>query len=180
MSIELFVFLAVSLFMIHEFEEIIFVKNWLANGQNNPRLAGDMWLKNAAAYPSTAAIALMIAEEFLLVVILSLIAIWMKFPELAIGMLVAHTIHLIGHIVNAVGVKRWSPGSITAVITLPIICFVIFYFVKTYYFGIEIDWLKMIAGFITASVVLLGNLRLLHRFAAKLNNWITNFYEKWQ
>jgi hypothetical protein len=58
MSIELFVFLAVSLFMIHEFEEIIFVKNWLVNGQNNPRLAGDMWLKNAAAYPSTAAIAL--------------------------------------------------------------------------------------------------------------------------
>jgi hypothetical protein len=110
------------------------------------------------------------------VLILSLIAIWMKFPELAIGMLIAHTIHLIGHIVNAVGVRRWSPGSITAVITLPLICFLIYHFVKTFYFGIGIDWLKMIAGFITASVILLGNLRLLHRFATKLNNWITNFY----
>jgi hypothetical protein len=173
MDAELFIFSAVSLFMIHEFEEIIFVRIWLKNNAGNPKLANDMWLKNIKAYPSTAAIALMIGEEFLLVVILSLSALLFDFQELAVGMFVLHTLHLTGHIANAVRVKRWSPGSITATLTLPIcLAVIIYYTIKNRMFGTD-----MLLGLLTAAIILFGNLVLLHKFAPKINIFVLNFYK---
>ncbi|MDR1644775.1 MAG: HXXEE domain-containing protein [Tannerellaceae bacterium] len=174
MNIELFVFLAVSLFMIHEFEELIFVRIWIKNNADKPKLAKDMWLKNAKAYPSTATIALMIGEEFLLVVILSLLAFLFHFQELAAGIFIAHTLHLAGHIANAIRVKRWSPGSITATATCPVCTAVIvYYIINNQLFG-----MNLLIGLLIAGIVLLANLALLHKLAPKVNDFILTFYRK--
>jgi hypothetical protein len=160
--------------MIHEFEEIIFVRKWLTINENNAKLVKDMWLKNRNAYPSTSAIALMIGEEFILIVILSLLAIWLHFAELAVGMFVGHTLHLVGHIGNAIRVKMWSHGSITAAVTLPVNAAIITYFLSQNQFSATC----LAIGLLIAGTILLGNLALIHKLAPKFNDFILNFYKK--
>jgi len=69
-------FLVIVLFTVHEFEEIILVFPWIARHADDPRFARDAWISRRTAYPSTEAIAAMIAEEIILASLVLAIAVW--------------------------------------------------------------------------------------------------------
>jgi|GEM_PF-1716444 len=87
-----------SLFMLHEFDEIILVRPWIQKQQHDPRYRKEFFIAGKAHYPSTEAIAVMIAEEYLLASIGLLIAITWHIPELALAFGICHTLHLLVHI----------------------------------------------------------------------------------
>jgi hypothetical protein len=64
MSNDTIVWLTVVLFVLHEFQEIIFIKPWVARYSGDPRMARHAFM--AMKDVSTSAIAMMIGEEFLL------------------------------------------------------------------------------------------------------------------
>ena len=52
MSAALLSFIAIVLFMIHEFEEVIWVVPWITKNTNNPTFAKEMFMLGKASYPS--------------------------------------------------------------------------------------------------------------------------------
>lgn len=64
MTISGFALITLVLFMVHEFEEIIFVRRYIDKHADNNRYHDELFVAGRDHYPSTAAIAAMIAEEF--------------------------------------------------------------------------------------------------------------------
>jgi hypothetical protein len=98
-----------------------------------------------------------------------------KFPELIIGGIIAHVLHLIGlHLINSIRYHVWSPGSVTAVVTLPFLILII----GLYYKNNTINWKKTLIGIFISSIVLFGNLRFLHEISPTLTIWLENIYKQ--
>lgn len=106
--------------MIHEFEEIVFIRWWFRTNQSSllerfPKLGERMI--NQLGSLSTEAFALIVAEEFILVSVTVVICAVTKNYNLFIGMVVAYTIHLIGHIVQTITIRKYTPFIVTSVLT---------------------------------------------------------------
>jgi len=173
MTVAGFSFVAIVLFMIHEFDEIIFVRAWLKSRRKSEN-ADDLWTRAGDKhYPSTAALALMIAEEFILISLLLGLCIVFDWREFALGILIAHNLHLIGHLFDAARSKRWSPGAPTAAITLPLIAVLIWVFVSTN----ELNPVWIMLGILIAAIILLPNLAMLHRLAPRFQKFIDKVYK---
>ena len=52
MSLALLSFIVLSLFMIHEFDEIILVKPWIKQNQDHPAYQKEMFIAGKSSYPS--------------------------------------------------------------------------------------------------------------------------------
>ena len=87
-------FLVISLFMIHEFEEIIFITYWIKNNEKNPKLKNEMFILNKKYYISTEVISIAIAEEFIFAFVLLFVGIRFNSLELILGLTSAHVLHL--------------------------------------------------------------------------------------
>ena len=85
MSLTFLSFVTLSLFMLHEFDEIILVRPWISQNQDHQGYQKEMFIARRGSYLSAESIALMIAEEFLLAFILLLLAILFRIPELALA-----------------------------------------------------------------------------------------------
>ena len=77
-SAALLSFIAIVLFMIHEFEEVIWVVSWNTKNATNPTFAEEMFMLGKASYPSSETMALLILEEFVLASFILLIGIFLK------------------------------------------------------------------------------------------------------
>ena len=64
MTIGTFAFITITLFMIHELDEIIFIRRYIDEHENDERYASEMFIAGAGSYPSTESIAAKICEEF--------------------------------------------------------------------------------------------------------------------
>ena len=164
MNIALLSLLTLTLFMLHEFEEIIGVRAWIRKNGRTQRFQSQLWIRQQAQYPSTATLTAMIAEEFLLAAILLVGAVVWSSPELVAAILIGHGLHLIGHAVDALRWRRWVPGSLTAAVTLPAITAALVWFFSV----TAISWLTMawMVPLIMAIIVL--NLLMMFKFSPRI------------
>ncbi len=159
-------FLILSLFMIHEFEEIITVRNWIQKNGSDKKLTNEMFIKGRKHYQSTETISIMIMEEFALASIILFIAIKLQITEMAVGLFVAYTLHLFGHIFQYIKFGKWTPGSRTALITiLPI--FYIFYLT---FVNNNLNATNTAIWSLVFLIALLLNLRLMFHYADKIEH----------
>ncbi|KXT82559.1 HXXEE domain-containing protein [Streptococcus panodentis] len=168
MPISLLSFVTLSLFMLHEFDEIILIRPWIQQNENNPRFQTEMFIAGKKAYPSTEGIAAAIAEEFLIAFLIFLMAIVWQIPELALALGFCHTLHLLGHITQVLRFRRWVPGGFTAVATFPILI-LIFIFYLAYQ---PVSWLLILLLSPFLMVIILLNLSLLHSQAGYIQSCI--------
>ncbi|MFV0434183.1 MAG: HXXEE domain-containing protein [Leucobacter sp.] len=118
MSPDLVIWISVTLFMIHEFEEIICIRPWLDRHRNDPRAPKQVFWRFRDT--STATIAALIFEEYLLFSAVALAATLANGGELFFaGLLVPYAFHLIGHICEAVRLRMRTPSLVSSAITLP-------------------------------------------------------------
>ena len=61
-------FITIVLFMIHEFEEIIFVKKFIEKNKVVKDMKNELFVKKKESYQSTETTSLMIAQEFIIVI----------------------------------------------------------------------------------------------------------------
>jgi hypothetical protein len=168
MEVGTLAFGAIVLFMLHELDEIIFVRAWL---KNRPK-ARAMWNKNAQNYPSTAALALMIGEEFILFSLAAFCAILFNFPELVISLIIANCVHLCGHLLDAVRIRALPPGTISALLTLILNITLLSIFIAQN--SPNIFMILLCTGI--CSVVLLTNLLILHKISPNFQKFIERVY----
>ena len=154
MSAALLSFIAIVLFMIHEFEEVIWVVPWITKNANNPTFAKEMFMLGKASYPSSETMALLILEEFVLASFTLLIGIFLKKPEIVAAVTLGHRLHLWSHLCELVRFQTWAPGTKTAILTLPILLIVLHILFNTN----PINWLQLCIWTVGILALLLANL----------------------
>lgn len=156
------VYLLPIVFMLHEFEEIVFLKPWLERNEAWIRRKFPRFEKALAgtASLSPAAFALIVAEEFILVSLATLAALvfHIYYPWLAV--LLAFSLHTVVHLVQGLVLRRHIPVIATSILALA-------YGI----WGVAIAWKLFSAGEILLCLVLgtifmAANLRAMHRAAA--------------
>lgn len=107
MTSEAVVLLVIIVFMLHEFEEIVFIKPWLSRQIDNMRISSHpFWVMRNI---STSTIALLIAEEFIFFSGIALAAVLFGWYALFEGLLLVYVLHLVGHIVEPIRYKCRHP-----------------------------------------------------------------------
>lgn len=123
MSLGVLAVVGLALFTVHELDEIVLVRTYLRAAQDVPELRRSMWWRGRALHPSTPTLALIIGEEVVLIAAALVAGIAGNWPGLVVAVVVANSVHLVGHVVDAARTRRWTPGSPTALLTLPLFCF---------------------------------------------------------
>ena len=138
-----------SLFMLHEFDEIILIRPWIQKQQHDPRYRKELFIAGKAHYPSTEAIT------------------W-HIPELALAFGICHTLHLLGHIAEVLRYRRAVPDGITAVLTFPLLLWLF----ATYLKQQTLSWPLLLTLTLLLLTAILLNLACLHRRAGDIDAWI--------
>jgi hypothetical protein len=119
------------IFMIHDFEEIIFMKSWFnKNGNYLAERFPKIGKKLVSLYNhlTTAGFALAVAEEFVLLSLITVGSIVCNNYVLWLAVFMGFFLHLLIHLVQWIMVKRYIPAIYTSLFAL-IYCGYTFYFI---------------------------------------------------
>jgi hypothetical protein len=153
-------------FMLHEFEEIIFFKPWIRENSDYlqkrvPKPARRLLshLENLSVPAFTVAV----AEEFILLSVITIVSIMFDSYLLWLGVFMGFFVHLLIHFVQWIILRRYIPVIITTFISLIYCVFSLTYILEKGIFHITEVILWTVIGFIIISINLL--------FAHKLAEW---------
>jgi hypothetical protein len=177
-KIETLMWLLPIVFMFHDFEEIIMFKPWL--GTNGAALAKRLpsWASRALTEHnkiSTSAFALAVAEEFLVLSLLTLLSVELELYSFWAGMMLGFFIHLLVHTGQFAIYRGYVPVILTS---LPsgLYCMIALRDLNVHH---PLDW-KLVAIWTLASLIIIGvNLALALHLSAKFEVWLgKNFPER--
>ena len=161
-------FMAIVLFMIHEFEEIIFIKKFIEKNKVVKYMKNELFLKKKANYPSTETISLMIAEEFIILSTLLFIASEFSMYEIVLSLFIVYIVHLLAHIYDALRYRKFSPGSRTSFIVFPLGILIIWNIILNK----KIHLVILILCVIIIGFLMILNLLFLHKISKKINKYL--------
>ena len=161
-------FMAIVLFMIHEFEEIIFIKKFIEKNKIVKHMKNELFLKKKENYPSTETISLMIAEEFIISSILLFIASEFNIYEIVLSLFIVYIVHLLPHIYDALRYRKFSPGSRTSFIIFPLGILIIWNVILNK----EINLVIFILCVIVIGFLMILNLIFLHKISKKIDKYL--------
>ncbi len=120
MKPEILIWLFPIVFMIHEFEEIIFMHWWVKKNKEHilnkyPKL-GKQVLGQFDVI-STEAFSLIVAEEFLIVSFIVVFSAFTNNYDLYVGLILAFSIHLLTHLIQFIALRSYTPAIITTLLT---------------------------------------------------------------
>jgi hypothetical protein len=175
MKIETMMWLLPVVFMLHEFEEIIMIRPWLAKNAGDlqrrfPSLASQL-LPHFQKL-STSALAFAVAEEFILLSVLTYLAVEFELYAAWAGLLIAFFSHLLIHIIQFALYRKYVPVIVTSLLCSPY-CLFALDFLNSH---TSIDWSDMTNWSLIAALGLGANLVFVHFLAARFEHWLnTNF-----
>lgn len=116
------------IFMIHDFEEIIFFKSWISKNKSYlkdkfPKLNRIILSKSEDL--STAAFSAVVAEEFILVSGITFLSVHFDTYYWWLAAFSGFFIHLLIHIIQWVIIRRYIPAIVTTFLALPYCLYVI-------------------------------------------------------
>ena len=120
MTIDMLMGLLPVVFMLHEFEEIIFIKPWIMkNGAflraRFPRAASRVLPRLEGL--STSSFALAVAEEFTVLSIVTFISVEFGLYSFFTGVVIAYAVHLAVHLAQFLLLGRYIPAVVTSLLT---------------------------------------------------------------
>lgn len=170
MDIKFLISIFPIVFMLHDFEEIIFFKAWL--NKNKALLQRRFPRLSRRVLPhleklSTAAFRLAVAEEFLLLSIITYLSLWWEQYLLWFAIFMAFSIHLVGHIIQWIVFRQYIPSIVTAFLSLP-------YCIYTFNRFLSADILnafQMLGWTIAGFALMVVNLFFAHQLALRFEKW---------
>lgn len=163
-NMQVIIWLFPILFIFHDFEEIIFMQAWISK---NRRYLCERFPKlSKRLLPhfdniTTASFAFGVAEEFMLISIITVISYVMNWYNLWLGLFVAFILHLVVHCFQTVIARKYVPAIVTSIICLPICIYIIGHAVKL--FTLKTIVMYSILGFI----IMVANLGMVHKLFSK-------------
>lgn len=158
-------------FMFHDLEEIIMAKPWLAGNADAlrrrfPRLASR--LLPHFEHLSTSAFALAVAEEFVILTGITLLAVEFRLYALWGGVLVAFFIHLVVHVAQFGVYRGYVPAAITSV-PAGVYCVAALYALSA---RGHWAWPEVARWAAVGAVALVVNLAFAHSLASRFQRWL--------
>ena len=161
-------FITIVLFMIHEFEEIIFIKKFIEKNKVIKDMKNELFVKKKESYPSTETTSLMIAEEFIILSTLLFIASEFRMYEIVLSLFIVYIVHLVPHIYDALRYRKFSPGSRTSFIIFPLGILIIWNVILNK----EINFVIFILCVIIIGFLMILNLMFLHKISKKIDKYL--------
>ena len=161
-------FIIIVLFMIHEFEEIIFIKKFIKKNKVVKDMKNELFVKKKESYPSTETTSLMIAEEFIILSTLLSIASEFRMYEIVLSLFIVYIAHLVPHIYDALRYRKFSPGSRTSFIIFPLGILIIWNVILNK----EINFVIFILCVIIIGFLMILNLIFLHKISKKIYKYL--------
>jgi hypothetical protein len=159
--------------MIHDFEEIIMMSTWLQKhqGEFHHRFPGLVArLLESSLNRSTAAFALAVAEEFLLLTVFTVVTVQSELYALWTGMLLAYFLHLLIHIGQWIAFRSYTPAILTGLLT-GVYCIYTFWYMNTI---IYVEWSAVVLPALICTLIIALNLPLSLRLADHFDEWLRN------
>ena len=156
-------------FMIHDFEEIIFFKSWIPKNSDYlttkfPKISKRFLLRFGNL--STPAFALAVAEEFILLSLITLCSVLLDNYSVWLAAFMGFFVHLLAHLVQWIVLKRYIPAICTTFLALFYCSYSLYEIISNHIF----QFLE-IALWTTAGIGLTGvNLVLAHKLAKMYDN----------
>jgi len=150
------------LFMLHDFEEIIFIRGW-KNKRQNMEKKGPF-----EDFQSTESFSLAVAEEFL---IFSAITLWSVFRgqyRLWYGAFFAVIFHLMGHVIISIKQRRYTPGVVTSILLFPAGLFLLYRSAHLLPYSLG----TLVLSCLLSSLLLIANLWGLHAAMLRFEKWV--------
>ena len=161
-------FITIVLFMIHEFEKIIFIKKFIEKNKVVKDMKNELFVKKKESYPSTETTSLMIAEEFIILSTLLFIASEFRMYEIVLSLFIVYIAHLVLHIYDALRYRKFSPGSRTSLIIFPLGILMIWNVILNK----EINLVIFILCVIIIGFLMILNLMFLHKISKKIDKYL--------
>jgi len=161
MSIESLMWLFLAAFMIHDFEEIIFVESWMK--KNYPRISqvvpkpiGTM-LKNMSAVTSSQ-FAVAVFVEFVIFIPVTYLAVEHQNYVLFVGFNAVMLLHVFTHLGQSLFIKSYTPGVVTALlVSLPYSLYLFYRMVTEDLVSLKQIFIYAPSGVLLLPIVLLGH-----------------------
>ncbi len=167
-ELELIVSLFPIVFMLHEFEEIIGFKPWVVKdglwiAKKFPKAAKQITLYERLSVP---AFALAVLEEFVLVGLVTVLALTLQWYSAWIAVFMGFSLHILMHIGQWIVVGKYIPIAVTSLLSLPYIVWGIYKIYSQYSISM------IVFCFIIGTIVLIVNLRFVHKLALQFDKRI--------
>lgn len=165
MKIETVMYLLPLVFMLHDFEEIVMMKSWVAKNSTELRRRFPLLTEKLLGHftgLSTASFALAVAEEFVLISAITVAAVEFQWFAWWTGLLLAFFFHLLVHIGQFAVYRGYIPAVITS-LPASLYCLYALHAMLTRA-GVTWDMLSFRFGVMLAAMLV--NLWVIHRLAA--------------
>ena len=162
------------IFIFHDFEEIIFIQSWM---RKNLRYLRERfpWISQRLFTHfeniTTSSFALGVAEEFVLIIIITVISFISKRYILWTGMFIAFSLHLLVHCFQALIIKRYVPAIFTSVVCMPVCIYIIHNVIHLFPYS------HIVIYTIISFIIIVVNLIIVHKCMDLFSKWLTE-YEK--
>lgn len=166
----LIIWLFPILFMIHDFEEIIIIKTWQLKNKKfiQNKLEKQVPFNFKA---STAAFSIGVAEEFIIISIITIISYLFDNYIAWFGLFIAFGIHLFFHVLMWIIFKRYVPGVVTSIVFIPISCFMVYRINVLLYY----DIVTLFFTIIISTLIMMINIYFLHKAMEKFDLWLGKY-----
>jgi hypothetical protein len=158
------------IFMFHEFEEILFLKIWLHKDKeylcNKFPKAGPKIYSQYSGF-TTSGFVFAVSEEFLLITILTYMAILFRKEYMWFTVFMGFSIHIVIHIFQWIIYKKYLPVLITSMLVLPYCICGFIYFLNNNI----INTFLIITSSIIGIVAVVLNLKLIHYIGHKFSTY---------
>lgn len=165
-DMQIFVWFFPLLFIFHDFEEIILMRYWIDKNESKLQSLLPSRLKplfNRIKKLSTAAFAFGVAQEYLLILLISTVSFFTHWYDLWIGCFIAFLLHLFFHLFQAFFIKSYIPGLLTSLISI-VISILLLFNIWNFFEPFKI-FIYSLLGF----VLMMGNLIFIHFLMERLD-----------
>jgi hypothetical protein len=158
------------IFMIHDFEEIIFIGAWR---KRYKKAITESKMKKIpfADFVSTSSFSIAVAEEFIIFSVVAYLSSYFNNYVFWYGLFFAIVFHFLIHFKFSIQFKHYTPGLITSILFLPIGIYILYQAASISEYNWQTIRLSCIIGFI----VVMANIVFLHEMMAGFDNWLARF-----
>lgn len=154
LDIQTIIWLFPIIFMIHDFEEIIFINQWKKNSYYEA-----LKIKPFNDFLSTASFSIAVAQEFIIFSIVSIFSVISNNYFLWFGLFSAIFIHFLLHIIISLKISKYHPGLFTSIVFTPLSLYLL-YLAKV---AIGFNLFSVVTSSLVGIILLFLNLKLLHK-----------------
>jgi len=167
---KIIVWLLPIIFMIHDFEEIIFFKSWIEKNKENlsekfPKLSKRFIGRFENL--SVQAFSVAVAEEFVLLSLVTVLSIVFESYLFWFGIFMGFFIHLLVHLIQWVAFRKYIPAIYTSLISIAYCIFSLNFILKNKLFEINEILIWTFVGFCIVALNLLFAHKLAELFDKK-------------